>query len=58
MHESPLLYSPANAAKLLGISRARLYVMLDSGEISSIHIGRARRIHRSEIERVANVGAA
>jgi excisionase family DNA binding protein len=55
---TPILYSPAEAAKLLGISRAKLYVMLDAGQIGSIHIGRARRLHRDEIERVASQGVA
>jgi excisionase family DNA binding protein len=58
MPESPLLYPPAEAAKLLGISRARVYTLLESGALQSIHIGRSRRIHRSEIERIAAEGVA
>lgn len=39
-----VLYTPAQAAERLGISRSTLYVLLTRGEIASLHIGRARRI--------------
>jgi excisionase family DNA binding protein len=55
---TPLLYSVAQAAKLLGIGRATLYVMLETEQIKSVRIGRLRRIHRDEIARVANEGAS
>jgi excisionase family DNA binding protein len=56
--QDQLLYPPAEAAKLLGLSRAKLYQMLDAGQVSSIKIGRARRIRRDEIERIASEGVA
>jgi excisionase family DNA binding protein len=40
----PLLYTIPEAATALRISRTKLYELLDSGEIESIHIGRSRKI--------------
>ena len=45
-----MLYSPAEAAKLLSLSRALLYELLASGEIRSLKIGRLRRIRADELE--------
>lgn len=42
-----LAYSPAEAARALGISRARLYQLIDDGTIPSIKLGR-RRLIRAE----------
>jgi excisionase family DNA binding protein len=39
-----LLYTLAEAAEALRISRTKLYELLDSGEIESVHIGRSRKI--------------
>lgn len=63
MHTSPtaapLLHAPADAAKLLGISRAKLYELLDSGEVPSVKIGRSRRIsHRALVEYVERLEGA
>lgn len=44
------LVTAAEAAVLLGISRAHLYGLLMRGEIPSIKIGRARRIPVSVID--------
>lgn len=57
-HDTPLLYAPADAARLLGISRASVYELMATGHLLSITIGRARRIHRSELERLARDGVA
>jgi excisionase family DNA binding protein len=40
----PLLYTIPEAATALRVSRTKLYELLDSGEIESIHIGRSRKI--------------
>ena len=40
----PLLLRPTEAARLLGISRSKLYELLNSGEIPTLHIGRSVRI--------------
>ena len=39
------------AAKYLAVSRGALYTLLGSGELASVHIGRARRIPMSELRR-------
>jgi len=52
----PLLYTIFEAATALRISRTKLYELLDSGEIESVHIGRSRKIPtdtlRSYIDRL------
>lgn len=45
-----MLYSIAEAAALLSLSRAHLYRLLERGELTSIRIGRSRRVSRSELE--------
>ena len=47
----PHLYNPDAAAKTLSISRSTLYDLLAKGAISSVKVGRSRRIPRAEIER-------
>lgn len=42
--ENQLLLSPADAALVMSISRSLLYELLESGDISSIKVRRARRI--------------
>lgn len=44
-----LTYSPAEAALALGISRARVYQLLDDGTIPSLHLGRRRLIRREAL---------
>jgi excisionase family DNA binding protein len=39
------------AARYLAVSRGVLYALLDSGQLASIHIGRARRIPMFEPQR-------
>ncbi|MTD12886.1 excisionase family DNA-binding protein [Nakamurella sp. YIM 132087] len=41
--------TPAQAAKILGMSRGHLYKLLDSGIIPSTHVGRDRRLKLSEV---------
>ena len=40
----PLLYTLPEAAAAIRISRAKLYELLDSNELESIHIGRSRKV--------------
>lgn len=49
MNESPLLYTPEDAAQRLSVGRSTLYELMRSGELESIHIGRARRIPESSL---------
>ena len=43
-YSESLVYTIPEAATALRISRTKLYELLDSGEIESIHIGRGRKI--------------
>jgi excisionase family DNA binding protein len=45
----PLLLRPVEAARLLGISRSKLYEILVAGEIPTIHIGRSVRIPLAQL---------
>ncbi|MBR7836977.1 helix-turn-helix domain-containing protein [Actinospica durhamensis] len=45
----PLLYTIPEAATALRISRTKLYELLDSGELASIHIGRSRKIPAEDL---------
>ena len=40
----PLLLTPAQAARALGIGRSKLYELLKDGVLESVHIGACRRI--------------
>lgn len=40
-----------DAAQLCGVSRARMYQLIGSGEIPSLTIGRARRVPIAELRR-------
>ena len=40
----PIAVGPAEAAKMLGISRARLYTLLAAGAIPSVKLGKSRLI--------------
>lgn len=43
---------PADAAAMLGVSRATIYNLLASGQIRSVKIGRSRRISVTELQRL------
>jgi len=49
-----LLLTVTEASQLLAISRSKLYQLLDSGHLPSVHIGRSRRIRMKDIEEFAN----
>ena len=51
------LLTIASAAEFLAISRGALYHLLDRGEVSSIHIGRSRRIVLAELRRFVEQSA-
>jgi excisionase family DNA binding protein len=52
-----LLDSPAAAAKRLGTSRQQIYKLLRRGVLTSVKIGKSRKIHIESIERVVASGA-
>ncbi len=41
---TPVLLTPTEAARALGIGRSKLYELLQSGVLESVHIGACRRI--------------
>jgi excisionase family DNA binding protein len=45
------LVTVAEAAEFLAVSRGALYALLGSGQLASVHIGRARRIPMAELKR-------
>jgi excisionase family DNA binding protein len=46
----PILYRPTEVASLLGISRSQIYVLMNRGELASLHVGRCRRISHKHID--------
>lgn len=41
---TPVLVTPTEAARALGIGRSKLYELLQTGVLESVHIGACRRI--------------
>lgn len=46
----PLAYGPDEAARLLGISRSRLYQIFAAGQLESFTLGRRRLIRHRDLE--------
>ena len=57
----PVLLTPREAANALGIGRSKLYELLQTGVLESVHIGACRRIPTeavvSLVESLRGVGA-
>ncbi len=49
-NDQKLAFKVAEAAELLSMSRSMLYALIQSGKISTIKIGKSRRITRSQLE--------
>lgn len=47
----PITFSITDAARKIGISKAHIYVLINSGEINKVMIGRSPRIHIDEINK-------
>lgn len=47
----PIMFNPKDAAKILSVSRSQLYVLMKSGELESVHIGRSRRVSQNQMLR-------
>lgn len=45
-------YSVVQTAKLIGVSRSKIYELFDTGELNYVKIGRRTLIERCEIERL------
>jgi excisionase family DNA binding protein len=50
MTEGRMLFRPEEAAETLGLSRARLYQLLASGQLGSVKIGASRRVPLVDLE--------
>ena len=50
MAESRILYRPAEAAATLGLSRTRVYQLMQAGELGSVKVGSSRRIPAADLE--------
>lgn len=48
--DQPLLLTPEQAAKQLGIGRAKMYDLLGSKDVESVKVGRCRRIPRVALD--------
>jgi excisionase family DNA binding protein len=44
-----LLYSPQEAAEMLGVSRSQMFELLACGDVESVKIGRLRKIPREAL---------
>jgi excisionase family DNA binding protein len=59
-----LLYRPTEAAQSLGMSRTKVYGLMQTGELGSVKVGSSRRIPAADLEafvqrlRVENAGFA
>jgi excisionase family DNA binding protein len=45
----PLMFNPKEVAKILSISRSQVYVLLKSGELSSVTIRGSRRVSQNQM---------
>lgn len=54
----PLVVSVTQAADLLGISRAKIYLLLEAGDLRRVKIGRSTRIPVTDIEALIERGIA
>ena len=52
---SVLAVPPAEAARMLSLSRPMIYKLIQSGELRTVNIGRTRRVPVSELERLIDV---
>lgn len=51
-------YSPSEAAQILGVSRAFIYLRMDDGTLPSVKLGRRRLIPRAAIDALFSGGDA
>jgi excisionase family DNA binding protein len=51
MSDLPMLFTPVQAAKIMGVSRSHIYVLMNQGRLDSVSIGRCRRITKDQMNR-------
>lgn len=49
-----LLLTVQEAGRALAISRSKMYDLLNSGDLPSVHIGRSRRVRICDVEAFVN----
>lgn len=49
----PILVSFPEAARMLGISRAMVYKLVEQGQLQRVHIGKSARVRVDEVYRLA-----
>jgi excisionase family DNA binding protein len=54
MNQLPILFSPAQTAKIMSISRSKVYELINNGKLNSLRIGRSRRISTNQIQTFIN----
>jgi len=47
-HPRPLLLSVMEAGELIGLGRTTIYMLMDSGDLAFVHVGKSRRIPLDE----------
>jgi excisionase family DNA binding protein len=50
MTQLPILYNTNQVAKIMSISRSKVYELMNKGQLGSLRIGRSRRISGNQIE--------
>lgn len=48
-HGEKLLFSPQEAAELLGVGRSQMFELIARGDVESVKIGRLRKIPRDAL---------
>ena len=54
----PILVTVARGCQIAGIGHSKMYELLGSGTVESVHVGRRRLIRYSSLKRLAEHGAA
>lgn len=50
MIDLQILFTANQVAKIMGISRSEVYVLLNKGHLGRVHIGRSRRITIAQVD--------
>lgn len=50
MTQLPMLYTPIQVAKIMGVSRSQVYILMNQGKLASVNIGRCRRVTIKQME--------
>jgi excisionase family DNA binding protein len=52
----PFLYGIADAGRMLGISRSTVWLMIKSGKLEVVHIGRRTLVKNTSLQKIAAEG--